>query len=217
MTSIQSTPTLSSMSCKPTGWRKQFRKPTGFLGWVVGHLLAGKNRERSRWVLSLLDIQPDSHILEIGFGPGVDIRQVSEMVPQGFVAGVDHSDTMVQQACKRNARAIQAGRVELQLGSAAKIPYPDAAFDLIFAINVAQFWEEPQAVLAELQRVLKPQGRIAIAIQPRGPAITEAVAKETGRLIVSQLESTGFQQVELHFKSLKPVSVACAVGVKAGD
>ena len=211
---MKSTLTLSSMSCKPTGWRKQFRKPTGFLGWVVGHLLASKNRERSRWVLSLLDIQPDSHVLEIGFGSGADIQQVSQMTPEGLVAGVDHSDTMVRQASKRNARAIQSGRVELQLGAAAKIPYPDAAFDLIFSINVAQFWEDPQAVLAELQRVLKPQGQIAIAIQPRGAAVTEADAKETGRLIVSQLETAEFQQIELQFKSLKPVSVACATGVK---
>ena len=211
MTSTQSTPTLSAMSCKPTGWRKQFRKPTGFLGWVVGHLLAWKNRERSRWVLSLLDIQPDSRVLEIGFGPGVDIQQVSQMAPQGFVAGIDHSDTMVQQACKRNAKAIQAGRVELQPGVAAKIPYPDATFDLIFSINVAQFWENPQDDLAELRRVLKPQGQIAIAIQPRGPAVTEDSAKETGRLLVSQFEAAGFQQNELQFKSLKPVSVVCAI------
>lgn len=189
-------------------------KPTGFLGWIVGHLLAIKSRDRSHWVLSLLDIQPNSHVLEIGFGPGVDIQRVSQVAQQGFIVGIDHSEIMVQQARRRNAKAIQAGRVQLRQGDADDaIPYPDATFDLIFAINAAQFWEQPQAVLAELQRVLKPQGRIAIAIQPRGPTVTEATAQETGQWLMSQLESAGFQAIQLHSRSMQPVSVVCAIGV----
>ena len=52
-------------------------------------------------------------------------------------------------------------------------------------------------------------------IQPQGATVTETSAKETGRLIVSQLQSAETQQIELKFKSLKPMSVACAIGVKS--
>ena len=50
-------------------WRKQFAKPTGTMGWVAGHLMAMKNRERSEYVFSLLELKASDRVLEIGFGP----------------------------------------------------------------------------------------------------------------------------------------------------
>ena len=83
-------------SRKTSRLRRQFVQPSGFLGSMVGWLLAVKNRERSEWVLSLLDVQPTDHVLEVGFGPGVDIRRVSAIAIKGLVAGVDHSDVMLR-------------------------------------------------------------------------------------------------------------------------
>src|SRR5579862_9375862 len=100
-------------------WRKQFAKPEGPLGWVAGHMMAMENGGRSEWVFSLLDLKPQERVLEIGFGPGTDLQRASRMA--AFVAGVDHSDVMVKQASRRNAAAIREGRVEVQLGSAAKL------------------------------------------------------------------------------------------------
>jgi hypothetical protein len=68
-------------------WYSQFRYPQGWRGWIVGHILAINNRERSHWVLSLLDLQPQHHVLEIGFGPGVDIRRVGRCASAGFCCG----------------------------------------------------------------------------------------------------------------------------------
>ncbi len=208
-------PDVSFAARNVSGWRRQFVKPTGFWGWLAGHLLAWKSRERSLWVLSLLNLKPNSRVLEIGFGPGVDIQRVSRQVQQGFVAGIDHSSVMVHQASRRNAEAIRAGQVELQQGSAdSLLPYPDASFDWIFAINVAQFWQQPQQVLKELQRVLKPSGKVAIAIQPRGATVTEEVAHKTGQNLIKQIQAAGFQQVRMESKAMKPVSVVCVIGTK---
>ena len=101
-------------------WRTQFAKPTGAMGWMVGHLMAMKNGERSEWIFSLLELGPDDRVLEIGFGPGVDIARASGIAK--FVAGVDHSDVMVRQATRRNGPAIREGRVELRHGVAAQLP-----------------------------------------------------------------------------------------------
>src|SRR5579864_6686902 len=133
---------------------KQFVKPTGVFGVLVGHAMAFKNRERSQWVASLLDLKPNERVLEIGFGPGTDIARAGRAA--AFVAGVDHSETMVRQASRRNQEAISGGRIELKLGAASQLPYPNAQFDCVFAINSAQFWKDLAKPLGEIARVLKP-------------------------------------------------------------
>lgn len=201
-------------ACKSSGIFQQFRKPSGWLGWCVGQLMAVKNRSRSEWVIGLIDVQPGDCILEVGFGSGTDISRVSQLAIQGWVAGIDYSEVMLQQATKRNATAIQAQRVDLKCASAASIPYADAMFDKAFSINVAHFWTNPLAELAELHRVLKPGGLIALAIQPRNSNATETTSQETGKFLVHLLMEAGFEQVRLETKPMQPVSIACALGIK---
>jgi SAM-dependent methyltransferase len=183
----------------PGGWRQQFARPTGALGQLAGHLMAFRNKERSWWVLPLLEIHDKDRVLEVGFG---------------FVAGIDHSEVMLQQAIRRNAASVRTGRVELQLGSATRLPYPDSSFDKAFCINVAQFWPNPLTPIQELRRVLRDGGRIAIAVQPRTEGSSERTAHDTGKMLTENLKSAGFSQVRLESKKLKPVSVVCGVGVK---
>jgi ubiquinone/menaquinone biosynthesis C-methylase UbiE len=70
------------------------------------------NRRRSAWAVSLLDVQRNDRVLEIGFGAGIAIREVSARAPEGYVCGLDHSAVMVQQAAKRNAEAVRRGQVD---------------------------------------------------------------------------------------------------------
>lgn len=101
--------------CKgATGWRAQFARPTGWRGWLVGQVMAIKNKQRSLWTLSLLHLLPEDRVLEIGFGSGADIARVAAQVSSGFDAGVDHSDAMLRLASKRNENGIHTGRVELR-------------------------------------------------------------------------------------------------------
>ena len=193
---------------------RQFGRPAGLLGRAAGQIMAVNNRGRSLWVISLLDIQRDDRVLEIGFGPGVDLRRVSEIAADGFVAGVDHSKEMVRQASKRNAAAIRAGRVELKQASASAIPYPNGCFDKILAINSIQFWPDSVQGLKEAHRLLKPGGLIAIALQPRSKDATEETALETGKALVTRLRATGFSKVRQEIQPMRPVSTVCALGVR---
>jgi ubiquinone/menaquinone biosynthesis C-methylase UbiE len=198
----------------PGGWRRQFARPTGVLGELAGHLMAIQNKQRSWWVLPMLEIHDQDRVLEVGFGSGMDIRRVSEMAVHGFVAGVDHSEVMLKQARRRNRTGIETGRVELQLASASRLPYADGSFDKTFSINVAHFWEDALTPVQEMHRVLRPGGRIAIAVQPRSKGVNERTARETGKMLLENLKLAGFQQVRLESKKMKPVSVVCALGVK---
>jgi len=146
---------------------KQFGNPSGFLGTLIGRRMAKGNLFDAQWTVSLLDIQPDNHILEIGFGPGVSTQLASQKASQGFVAGVDHSKAMVQAATQRNIAAIRSGRMELKVGEVDSLPYPDQSFDIAFSLHSIYFWTKPAECIREIKRVLKPGGLLGITIQPK--------------------------------------------------
>ena len=186
--------------------RQQFGKPTGLLGHLVGYVLTLNNRERSEWVIAQLDLKPSDRVLEIGFGPGADIQRASRTA--AFVAGIDHSDVMVRQASSRNSAAIRDGRVELKLGTASDLPYPDSLFDCVFAINSAQFWKPLPNALAEIKRVLKPGGRVLLAIQPRNKGATDETTRQVGFTMAKAFAAAGFEDANVDFKAMTPVSTA---------
>lgn len=196
--------------------RAQFGRPTGFWGNIAGTIMAytRSNKDRIHWTISLLDIKPDDRLLEIGFGPGYAIELVNKIAPEGFIAGVDHSEVMVRQAGKRNAMAIRDGKVELLLGSVSNLPKFNEPFDKIFTINSIHFWTEPIDCLKKLRKLLKPGGLIAVTLQPRSRNAVDSTTKEIGKEIALNLERAGFSQVRLEIRQAKPVSVACALGIK---
>ena len=195
--------------------RAQFGHPTGFWGSVSGKVMAHtpSNRERMSWVVSLLDIRPQDRVLEIGFGPGLAIEQVSRIASSGFVAGFDHSEIMLRQAAKRNAKGIRDGKVALGLASVPNLPSFDEPFDKIFTINSIHFWSNPVDCLKDLRKLLKPGGLIVVTLQPRSRGATDTTATEIGKELASNLELAGFLDVRLQIKVSKPVSVACALGI----
>ncbi len=191
-------------------WRRQFVKPTGPLGWVAGRLMAMRNGDRSIWVFSLLDLKPADRVLEIGFGPGRDIARANRSA--AFVAGVDHSEVMLKQATRHNRAAIQEGRVEIRLGSAAQLPYPDGQFDKVFAINCAQFWKDSVKTLIEVRRVTKPGGWVALAVEPRSKNATEETTRQAGIGLSKALTAAGFEEVHSEMQAVRPVPVVCVLG-----
>ena len=196
--------------------RSQFGRPTGFFGRIAGKIMerTRSNQDRIRWTISLLDIRPDDRLLEIGFGPGFAIDLISRIASEGIVVGVDHSEVMVKQASKRNAGAIRDGKVVLKLGSASNLPRLNGLFDKIFTINSIHFWSDPVECLKNLKNLLKPGGLIAVTLQPRSRSATDATTEEIGKEVAMNLESAGFSLVRLEIKEAKPVSVACALGIK---
>jgi ubiquinone/menaquinone biosynthesis C-methylase UbiE len=200
------------------GVRAQFGRPTGLPGEIAGWVMAHRasNRRRNAWAVSLLDVERDDRVLEIGFGPGIAIEELSRRAPEGYVCGLDHSEVMLRQAARRNAEGVRRGQVELRLGSAQSLPAFATPFDKILAVNVLHFGDQPVERFEELRRVLRTGGRIAIAFQPRGPGATDEAATTTGREIAAALGDAGFSQVRLETLQLKP-AVVCALGVNTSN
>jgi ubiquinone/menaquinone biosynthesis C-methylase UbiE len=145
----------------------QYRRPFGMVGRRIGREMARGHLSENLWTVARLNPEQADHILEIGFGPGVAIEELSKRVTSGLIAGVDCSETMVREAGKRNAHAIQAGLVELHCGDVTALPFDDASFDKAYSIHSIYFWSEPLKALKELQRVLKPNGTLLITMLPK--------------------------------------------------
>lgn len=201
------------------GLAQQFRQPAGLLGRLAGFFFR-INLEGIDWTISLLEIQPTDHVLEIGFGPGHGIQQVARLAPQGRVAGVDFSETMLQQASRRNAATIAAGQVELRLGDTSTLPYPDNSFHKVFATNVVYFWKDPQANLQEIRRVMKPGGRLALYVigkedlQKFKVTQTGVYHLYSGEDLTELLTQAGFRQTRFVTKPERHRSGICAVAEK---
>jgi ubiquinone/menaquinone biosynthesis C-methylase UbiE len=176
----------------------------------------GSNRQRNRWVVSLLDVQPTDRVLEIGFGPGVAIAELARRVTRGRVYGIDHSEVMVRQASNRNAAAIGDQRVELLHTSVDRLPLFAEPLDAIVAVNSVGFWPNPAAQLGELRGLLRPGGRIALASQPRCAGATADTTVRAGRELHDWLTQAGFTQARVETLHLNP-PVACVVATNPMD
>jgi len=145
---------------------RMFGRPQGVLGRLGGIIMARTNQQCAAWVIDLLNIQPHERVLEVGFGPGMGIQLLARLASAGYVAGVDASEAMVEQATARNRQAIASGRVDVRHGSVERLPFDDNTFDTTLAMNSMQVWPDAVAGLRELWRVLKPGGSIALAFTP---------------------------------------------------
>lgn len=191
----------------------QFSHPRGLVGHLVGWAMAFKNRDRTEWAVSLLGVQPADRVLDIGCGPGVAVQRIAALAQPGFVAGVDVSAVMVQQASARNAAATRAGGVELRQASVERLPFPDAHFDKALAVNSYRFWPAPAENLQEVWRVLKPGGLFALVEQPMR-ADGEAAIPTLRDGLHSRLLAAGFRELRLATAALKPATCVGALGRK---
>lgn len=116
----------------------------------------------AEWPPRLLDAlspHPGQHLLDVGCGTGVATRAAFERVaPGGRVTGVDINDGMLTVARRRGA----AG--DYVHAPAEELPFDDASFDGALSQFAMMFFSDRRAAIEEMQRVVRPGGRIAIAV-----------------------------------------------------
>jgi len=181
----------------------QLRKPSGWFGaFVFSRLMNRGNRKIIDRTLALLDLNPQNHILEIGFGGGVSLSLVADRLKTGVVCGVDFSKEMVRRAERRFRREIAEGRIRVQFGDISNLPFADAAFDRVFTINTIYFWPDLGQGIREIYRVLKDDGIAAIGLRSKVKMEKYAVTRYDFRLFAPQevedlMVQTGFRSVRV--------------------
>jgi SAM-dependent methyltransferase len=135
-------------------------------------ILAQVVKEHKDRVIDLLKIQPGHRILDVGCGPGTDTIPFGQLVGStGQVVGLDLSEAMITAANMRAHEAGVSGWVQHKCGDASSIPFQGRFFDACHAERVFMHLRNPEQVLAEMIRVTKPGGRIAVT-DPDGATIS---------------------------------------------
>jgi SAM-dependent methyltransferase len=122
----------------------------------------------SQWMVQAIDPQPGQRVLELAAGLGETGFRVAELVaPAGGVITSDQSEAMLEGA---RARASELGlsNVEFQVLNAEWIDLPVASVDAVLCRWGYMLMADPGAALRETRRVLRPGGRLALAVW--GPA-----------------------------------------------
>lgn len=111
---------------------------------------------------------------------------------------------MVGEPVAANRALVDAGRADIRLASVGALPFGDAAFDRAVGINTLYVRPDPVRGLAELRRVLKPQGRLFLACATPETAATSPFTKTEfgfaihgGRRILELHRAAGFSDVTI--------------------
>jgi len=192
----------------------QFKRPHGLLGRVAGSIMANRpsNRQRNRWTVELLQLDPDDRVLEIGCGPGLALAACAEHLENGMVTGLDHSQTMLAQAERRNRKAIASGRMQLWRGDLNRLATLSGEFDKVFSINVVQFLEDRAEAFRTLFRVCSPNGLVASTYQPRHSKASRDDALRMAWKIEDDMGTAGFVDIRCEELALIPVPAVCVLG-----
>lgn len=141
----------------------QLRRPDGDDGLKVAEMMNATNANIISRTIELLDVSDSYNVLEIGPGNGRHVRDLMLLADNLAYTGIDISETMVAEA---SAAYADVRNISFRITDGKTISFADNSFDKIFTVNTIYFWEEPEAYLKEIWRVLKPGGTLCIGFIP---------------------------------------------------
>ena len=151
-----------------TFFSEQARNPSGLFGRVVmSKIFDLGNATLNGFMKELLELKENDHVLEIGFGTGKLICEMSKLINKGLIEGIDISSTMVSIAERKNKKFINQGKVIIKHGDFKESNYDDNTFDKICSANTIYFWPEPERIIKKIFNILKPGGKLILAFEDK--------------------------------------------------
>jgi len=146
--------------------------------WYAAHddpvaLLRAESQLRNPWVAQKIAFEhgPLARVLDVGCGAGFLSNHLAR---EGFeVTGLDASQGSIEVAARHDA----TGKAQYLLGDALRLPFPDACFDAVCAMDFLEHVEDPAKAVAEMARVLKPGGTFFFHTFNRNPVAWLVIIK----------------------------------------
>jgi len=155
---------------RPRFIAEQARHASGLPGRIIAFIMARETWAANLKAIKALGIDPHDLVLDVGCGHGRGLGALAARAPKGQVVGIDPSRLMIEIAAKRNRRQVKANRVRVVVAAVEALPFPEGAFDKALCVHVVYFWPDLNAALAEIARVLKPGGRLALLFRTNADA-----------------------------------------------
>ncbi len=187
----------------------QAARPRGSIGRALGWMMLRINGPMNRCAVEALEMQHGETVLEIGCGTGDAIARLVRAGQSRRIVAIDHAPEMVEAARKLNKLAIREGIVDVRECSVSEMPFRDGSFDAVLAVNSVQFWPHLRLDLKEVLRVLKPGGRVLVAIR----MTMEWRARRRVELVLRALPNAGFVEIDLEETDARTFKVAL-IGAK---
>ncbi|MGH1334575.1 MAG: class I SAM-dependent methyltransferase [Aureispira sp.] len=141
---------------------QQLRCPSGDMGIEVGQRMNNSNKAMIDSTIDSLQLQAKEVVLELGHGNGQHIHQLLEKATPLHYYGLDISTTMHEQALLINQPLMEKHALDFQLYDGVQLPLEDNSIDKIMTVNTIYFWTQPEQLMQEIGRVLRPNGRAII-------------------------------------------------------
>jgi ubiquinone/menaquinone biosynthesis C-methylase UbiE len=175
-------------------------------------------QDSKRLLLQRLALAPGEAVLDVGCGPGIDVFDMVDLVgPAGRLVGLDASEVMVAEA-RRRAEAVPIP-ITFEVGDVQALPFPNGTFDVCRAERLLMHILDAERALAEMVRVTRPGGRIAVFDFDWDTLMIDHPDKDTTRAFVSSYSDSFqngwigrqlprlFKEQHLQVVSLDPVQV----------
>jgi ubiquinone/menaquinone biosynthesis C-methylase UbiE len=133
--------------------------PVEYAGWLLSplrNLIAPASR-----IVGRLALKPGDRVLETGCGPGYFSPAAARRLPEGRLTLFDAQAGMIEIAVGRLKRR-GFTNFETSVGSAERLPFADASFDVVFMITVLGETPDRAQAISEAARVLRRGGRLSI-------------------------------------------------------
>lgn len=152
--------------------------------------LAGVADDAIRWAFGVgnpvrhAGLRPGEVVLDVGCGAGIDALIAARRVGRrGRVIGLDMTPAMLDRA-RRHGAAMGLDNAEWREGLMEALPLPDATVDVVLCNGVLNLSPRKSRALAEMRRVLRPRGRLALADLVVTESLPEAIQRNAMALAV---------------------------------
>jgi arsenite methyltransferase len=147
----------------PTGraWTQELAYPEPELSRVPDASVESFAGVANHWLLGR--VQPGEVVLDLGCGAGTDLLIAAQMTgPSGRAIGIDMTAAMLERA-RASAAHMGLANVEVHESLIETLPLEDACVDVVISNGVIDLIPDKDAVFDEIDRVLRPGGRLQIA------------------------------------------------------
>lgn len=177
--------------------------PKGYVSSDYLRMVAESVKHLKQRTYELMRVQPGQQVLDVGCGPASDTLQLGALVGSaGQVFGVDHDQGMIDEARQRARQAGVAAWVKHQRADFASLPFETGTFDACRSERLFQHLPDPAPTMAEMVRVTKGGGWIAVLDTDWGSASIDTtetdIERRLARVHADQAANNGYSGRRLY-------------------